>query len=73
MDEKSFIAEFKADFITYDGIPHTLLYTQEPTLDEDSGEFNEGAVCILDEANVDYVLFGFEDDVPTPGIEIIGR
>lgn len=73
MDEKSFIAEFKADFITYDGIPHTLLYTQEPTLDEDSGEFNEGAVCILDEANVDYVLFGFEDDVPIPGIEIIGR
>ncbi len=64
MDSTSMKVIITADFMD-NGHKHTLYYRQEPKLiDQETGELDEGALCILDDENIEYVLFGFEDSTP---------
>ena len=55
-----------ADFMD-EGHKHTLYYRQEPRLiDQETGEMDEGALCILDDENIGYVIFGLENSHPIP-------
>ena len=66
MDSTSLLVIMTADFED-DGKKHSLYYRQEPKLvDAETGEVDEGALCILDDENIDYVLFGFDNAVPEP-------
>ena len=66
MDSTSLLVIMTADFED-DGKKHSLYYRQEPKLvDAETGEVDEGALCILDDENIDYVLFGFDNSVPEP-------
>lgn len=65
MDSSSFLTIISADF--EDNGNHNIYYKQEPKLiDQETGEIDEGALCILDEENIEYVLFGFDNDKPVP-------
>ena len=49
------------------GKPHSIYYEQKSNpSDQESGEFGGDSLCILDEANIDYVLFGFDTGAPMP-------
>ena len=64
-DPKAFLTIITADF-EYNEENYSIYYKQEPKLlDQETGEIDEGALCILDEDNIDYVLFGLENS-PEP-------
>lgn len=53
-----------ADFIDSTG-SHSLYYRQQPEYSEDMEIIDENALCILDDNNLDYVLFGLDSSIPT--------
>ncbi len=66
MDSTSLLVIMTADFED-NGEKHSIYYKQEPKLlDQATGEIDEGALCILDEKTIDYVLLGFDNSVPEP-------
>ena len=44
---------------------HTLYYKQQPSFKENMEATDEDALCILDDNNLDYVLFGLDSSIPS--------
>ena len=71
MDSTSFRIIMSAEF--EDNGSHSIYYSQEAELlNQETGKADdEGALCILDEANIDYVLFGLDNAAPIPPDQMI--